>query len=110
MRFEKTIYCYDNVYPPEGLSDVFIKRAIKKVKSKYTFVEFEYLSYIRVIYLKLKVWFEPLSPYRGNEITSAANALRHELNKSNELYQLLKEVYGLEPKKSWWKRLLNWQE
>lgn len=98
------------VYPSDGLPEVLIKRAICEVENKHPF--YRYITFERVltsfsnsIKLRLEVFGEGL--LEEAHLTWATNDLKKELHKANKMYLFLKEIYGLEPRKPWWRRLLN---
>lgn len=99
------------VYPPYGLPEALIDWAIREVKNKHhmCFVTFERVgvmhhpAYDNHITLRLEAFGEGLLD--ESRLKTAAESLRKELRTVSKTYLFFKEVYGLEPKKSWRDRL-----
>jgi len=106
-KMRRKTFLQETVYSPAGLPKPLINHAIYVVRNKpyRGFIVFTILEDDSIM-LRLDVFGEGLLD--ENNLARAANDLRKELYETNKIYLLLKEVYGLEPKKPWWKRLWNY--
>ncbi len=103
---KKEIVLTDYVYPPDRLPKSLILMAMKRTKDIH-FLNPTQMKYVESEYGHIIITYHCVhDKFAETWMLNVITTLKEELNKLNEMYELLKDVYGLEPDmKFWWGEL-----